>query len=304
MRIFRFIAAKRAEHSIQTMCRVLEVSRSGFHAWAAREPSARALADAALSARIAEIHAESGDTYGSPRVHAELRLEDGVRVARKRVERLMRRAGLFRHGPAPARPHDRLCSRHPDRPGPRRARLQLERDQPLVVRGHHVHPDVGGLAVPGVGDGLLQPANRRMGARRAPARRARDRRARDGRRAPAAGLGPRASQRSRLAVHVAGVHPSLPFPSASTCRWEAAAIASTTPSSRASTRASRRTSSSASRGRPRPKPAARSSTTSRSSTTAGAVTRRSGCSRPWSSRTELSGRPVPVSPLRGSCPSR
>ncbi len=94
MRIFRFIAAKRAEHSIQTMCRVLEVSRSGFHAWAAREPSARALADAALSARIAEIHAESGDTYGSPRVHAELRLEDGVRVARKRVERLMRRAGL------------------------------------------------------------------------------------------------------------------------------------------------------------------------------------------------------------------
>jgi putative transposase len=92
--IFGFIAAKRAEHSILIMCRVLEVSRSGFHAWAAREPSARAVADAALTGRIAEIHKGSLKTYGSPRVHAELRLEDGVRVGKKRVERLMRRAGL------------------------------------------------------------------------------------------------------------------------------------------------------------------------------------------------------------------
>jgi putative transposase len=98
VRIFRFIAAKRAEHSIKIMCRVLEVSRSGFHAWASREPSARAVVDDALSGRIAEIHADSGKTYGSPRVHAELRLEDGVRVGRKRVERLMRRAGLSGQG--------------------------------------------------------------------------------------------------------------------------------------------------------------------------------------------------------------
>src|SRR5215218_1575989 len=76
------------------MCRVLEVSRSGFHAWERRAPSPRTLADQALSERIAEIHTASLTTYGSPRVHAELRLEDGVRVGRKRVERLMRRAGL------------------------------------------------------------------------------------------------------------------------------------------------------------------------------------------------------------------
>jgi putative transposase len=94
VRIFRFIAAKKAEHSIKIMCRVLEVSRSGFHAWAAREPSARAVADAALTDRIAEIHGDSRKTYGSPRVHAELRLEDGVRVGRKRVDRLMRLAEL------------------------------------------------------------------------------------------------------------------------------------------------------------------------------------------------------------------
>jgi putative transposase len=94
VRIFRFIAAKKAEHSIKIMCRVLEVSRSGFHAWAARAPSKRAVADAALTGRIAEIHEDSLKTYGSPRVHAELRLEDGVRVGRKRVERLMRQAEL------------------------------------------------------------------------------------------------------------------------------------------------------------------------------------------------------------------
>jgi hypothetical protein len=92
--VFGFVAAKKAEHSIKLMCRVLEVSRSGFHAWAAREPSPRAVADAALTGRIAEIHKDSLKTYGSPRVHAELRLEDGVRVGRKRVERLMRAAGL------------------------------------------------------------------------------------------------------------------------------------------------------------------------------------------------------------------
>jgi putative transposase len=94
VRIYRFIAAKKTEHSIQIMCRVLEVSRSGYHAWAVRPPSQRAVADGVLSGRIGEIHRESRKTYGSPRVHAELRLADGRRVGRKRVERLMRAAGL------------------------------------------------------------------------------------------------------------------------------------------------------------------------------------------------------------------
>ena len=80
MRIFRFIAAKKTEHSIQIMCRVLEVSRSGYHAWAMPAALAPAVADARLTARIAEIHEQSRKTYGSPRVHAELRLEDGLRV--------------------------------------------------------------------------------------------------------------------------------------------------------------------------------------------------------------------------------
>ena len=73
---------------------MLEVSRSGYHAWAAREPSERAVADAQLSDRIAEIHEGSLKTYGSPRIHAELAIEHDVRVGVKRVERLMRQAGL------------------------------------------------------------------------------------------------------------------------------------------------------------------------------------------------------------------
>ena len=94
MKVYRFVLAEKAEHSIQLMCRVLQVSRSGYHAWAARGPSARAVADAGLSERIAEIHEGSLKTYGSPRIKAELALEHGVYVGRKRVERLMRLAGL------------------------------------------------------------------------------------------------------------------------------------------------------------------------------------------------------------------
>jgi putative transposase len=87
--LFRFIAAERANHSISLMCRLLGVSRSGFHAWERRPPSGRALADAWLVERIATIHRESRGTYGARRVHAALR-QRGVLVGRKRVERLMR----------------------------------------------------------------------------------------------------------------------------------------------------------------------------------------------------------------------
>jgi putative transposase len=75
------------------MCRLLGVSRSGFHAWERRVPSQRSLHDAWLVERIRVIHARSRETYGSPRVHAELRRQ-GVRVGRKRAERLMRTVGI------------------------------------------------------------------------------------------------------------------------------------------------------------------------------------------------------------------
>jgi putative transposase len=87
--LFRFIAAEKANHSISLMCRLLGVSRSGFHAWERRPASDRALADAWLVERIRRIHCESRGTYGARRVHAALR-QQGIRVGRKRVERLMR----------------------------------------------------------------------------------------------------------------------------------------------------------------------------------------------------------------------
>jgi putative transposase len=93
VKCFRFIGAERANHPVSLMCRVLGVSRSGFHAWQRRAPSQHALDDAWLSERIRAIHGRSRGTYGSPRVHAELRRQ-GLHVGRKRVERLMRAAGL------------------------------------------------------------------------------------------------------------------------------------------------------------------------------------------------------------------
>jgi len=80
--------------SVALCCRLLGVSTSGFYEWRGRTASARARADAELTASISEIHRASRGTYGAPRVHAELRLGLGVRIGRKRVERLMREAGL------------------------------------------------------------------------------------------------------------------------------------------------------------------------------------------------------------------
>ena len=92
MSAFRFILREKA--TITTACRLLGVSTSGFHAWAARPKSRRALEDEVLALQIAKIHEQSRGTYGVPRVHAELRLDHGVRCGRKRIARLMRLAGL------------------------------------------------------------------------------------------------------------------------------------------------------------------------------------------------------------------
>jgi putative transposase len=75
-------------------CRVLNISRSGFYDWLGRPEPLRELRNRELMKIIREIHAGSRGSYGSPRIHAELRLGNGMQVNRKRVERLMREAGL------------------------------------------------------------------------------------------------------------------------------------------------------------------------------------------------------------------
>jgi len=87
------MSANQAVFPVALMARVLGVSESGFHAWRRRAPSARAVADAVLLKRVRTIHASSRETYGAPRVHAELRAEE-ERHGRKRIARLMRAAGL------------------------------------------------------------------------------------------------------------------------------------------------------------------------------------------------------------------
>lgn len=85
--------ANQAAFPVRKLCRVLKVSPSGFYAWRERVPSRRALDDAVLTERIRAVHAASDATYGSPNIHAELR-DEGTRVGRKRVARLMRAAGI------------------------------------------------------------------------------------------------------------------------------------------------------------------------------------------------------------------
>jgi len=86
--VFKFMTANQAEYSVQLMSRTLGVSRSGFYAFHSRPPSARQVADSALTDRIATIHEASRQTYGAPRIHAEL-ADEGVHVGRKRIWRLM-----------------------------------------------------------------------------------------------------------------------------------------------------------------------------------------------------------------------
>ena len=86
--------ANQAAYSVQMMCRLLGVSKSGFYAWDERPLSLRARFDLTLTGKIQAIHRRSHGAYGSPMIHAELADDHGIRVGRKRVARLMRMAHL------------------------------------------------------------------------------------------------------------------------------------------------------------------------------------------------------------------
>lgn len=93
MSAFRLIDAERASYSVAMLCRMLGVSKSGYYAWRSRPPSKRSRQNGALTEKIRQSHSRSRETYGYPRVHAELR-SLGVVCGRRRVARLMRAAGL------------------------------------------------------------------------------------------------------------------------------------------------------------------------------------------------------------------
>ena len=127
------------------MCRVLAVSRSGYYAWAGRPPSPRAVENAALVTEIRRVHAESDGTYGSRRVHAQLR-QEGHPVNIKRVERLMRvekiQGAYVPPEAAPRRRRWRARRRRGESvAGSRQARLPARRAEPIVVLGSEADPD-------------------------------------------------------------------------------------------------------------------------------------------------------------------
>ena len=93
---------------VAVTCRVLGVAPSTYYEAIKRQPSAREIEDQNLTGLIVVVHEDSCGTYGAPRVHAELRMGLGLRIGRKRVARLMRRAGI--HGVS----HRRKCRHRPE----------------------------------------------------------------------------------------------------------------------------------------------------------------------------------------------
>jgi putative transposase len=126
----RFVAEEAAQHPVSLLCRTVGISRQAFYQAQRRGASARCLDDQRLTARVLAAFAASRETYGAPRIHAELRAQ-GERVGRKRIARLMRQAeiqGVSRRGrrrgttqrdelatPAPDRLERRFAADGPDR---------------------------------------------------------------------------------------------------------------------------------------------------------------------------------------------
>ena len=106
---FAFVHTEKASHSVEALCRALEVTRQGYYAWRKRPRSARVQADATLCEAIREVFEESGESYGSPRVRRELRAR-GARASKRRVERAMRAMGLT---PPTPRKHRRTTIQNP-----------------------------------------------------------------------------------------------------------------------------------------------------------------------------------------------
>lgn len=90
---FGFIEGHRCMGPLKVLCRAMQVSVSGFLAWRNHTPGPRRQRDSALAPKIAAFHAASRETYGSPRIHADLR-EAGEPISRKRVARLMTELGI------------------------------------------------------------------------------------------------------------------------------------------------------------------------------------------------------------------
>lgn len=124
---FEFIRAEKAKYPVAVLCQVLQVSRSGFYAWTSRAPSKRARRSGELAGKVRQVHTESRGTYGSPRVHRELR-RAGTVVSKKTIAKVMRAEGLV----ARRRRRYRATtdSRHTERVAPNLLKRDFTRNAP------------------------------------------------------------------------------------------------------------------------------------------------------------------------------
>jgi transposase InsO family protein len=142
------------EYSIAELCGTLNVTRSGYHAWAGRKPGVRAQANAALLPLITQAHRESRQTYGSPRILNWLH-QRGQRCGRTRIARLMRAAGLSSRPRRRFRPVSLTDSDHDLPVAPNRLRelaAPRQRDAVWVADITYVETAEGWLYVAGVLD--------------------------------------------------------------------------------------------------------------------------------------------------------
>lgn len=129
---YGFIALHERKFPILLMCRVLEVSRSGYYRWRSRPESRHAREDRRLLVSIRAVYQQSGGRYGSPRVHRHLKQQE-VLCGRKRVERLMRSAGLQARRCRRFKVTTRSVSTHPVAPNRLDRQFHAERPDQVWV---------------------------------------------------------------------------------------------------------------------------------------------------------------------------
>jgi putative transposase len=129
---FRLIAEERSHHSVSRLARVLGVTAAGYHAWRKRVPCARRLEDERLKGRIAHHFEASHGTYGAPRLLDDL-ADEGIRVSRKRVARLMRELGIAGISGREGKPRRRKAVAPESDPAADLVRREFTADEPNQV---------------------------------------------------------------------------------------------------------------------------------------------------------------------------
>ncbi len=156
---YAWIEARRDRFSVTRMCRQFGVSRSGYCQWRTRAPSNRSMANAALDAQVAAIHAGSQRSYGRPRIVRGLR-EQGVQVGHERVRNSLKRQGLRPVYKRPYRVTTDSAHHKPIAPNVLDRRFDGWRVNQALGGRHHLYRHGRRLAVSGLRHGSREPQNR------------------------------------------------------------------------------------------------------------------------------------------------